>query len=224
MKIHEIALREFIHALLKGIDTQVKGCIKYRLKCRDPPAVTSSFLRFKLNYTEFRVKRFWRIAKAYHGYSLNVYRLRDAWFHLVILPKKGVAFTYDNYELFPDMFDCMRISCTEYPNENLLYIYLEGSLGGEALRLNLVYVLKKLFEVKPLCYETIIEGVKSMVSKGSYSEIVKSMPCIFRLLREYGPLLSEILPVIPKTLNDLLLISPALGSIFLRLGIRVRKK
>jgi len=220
-RIRETALYEFTFIILKSVDIQVKSCFKYNAKCRDPPAVTSSLLKSKLSLSEFKIKRFWRIARAYHGYSLSIYRLRDVWFHLVILVKKGTAYSY-NDDFFPDEFDCMKVKCLEYTNENMLYIYLEGGLGGEALRINTIYVLKKLLEVESECYKKLMEGVEGVIRR-DHTKIVRSIPCLFRILKKHSTILSEILPFIPKSLNDLLLISPALGSILLRLGIRIRK-
>ena len=217
-RIRETALYEFALTILKSVDIQVKSCLKYNAKCRDPPATTSSLLKSKLGLSEFKIKRFWRIARVYHGYSLNIYRLRDAWFHLVILVRRGTAYSY-NDDFFPDEFDCMRAKCLEYTNENMLYIYLEGGLGGEALRINTIYILKKLLEVESECYKKIMEGVEGIIRR-DHTRIIRSVTCLFRILKSYSTILSEILPFIPRSLNDLLLISPALGSILLRLGIR----
>lgn len=210
--LREVAIKEFINAIIKGIDCQVKGCIKYDVRCRDPPAITSTFLRNVLGFSEFRVKRFWKVAKSLMGYSLNIYRLRDAWFHLVLNVKKGAVFVVENDNFFPDMFDCMKLKCVEYPNENVLYLYVEGGLGGEALRVNVVYILRRLLDSRPTCYETLMKSVEN-INEGNLIEGMSGFICVFRVLKDYGNILSDILPVIPRSLSELMLLSPAIGSI-----------
>jgi hypothetical protein len=220
-RLREAAVLEFVNALLKGVDAQVRGCVKYGARCRDPPAVTSTFLRSSLGFSEFRVKRFWRVARSLTGYSLNVYRLRDAWFHLVPSVRRGAAYVVRGGDFFPDVFDCRALECVEYTNENSLYLYLEGGLGGEALRLNVVYVLVKLLKVRPECYETILRAVES-VSRGDLSGGVSGLICMFKVLRDYGNVLADIIPVVPRSPSELMLLSPALGSIIAKIKGRKR--
>lgn len=225
MRFHfkEVAVMEFVDALLKGIDSQVRGCVKYGVRCRDPPAITSTFLRSPLGFSEFRVKRFWRVARALVGYSLNIYRLRDAWFHLVPSIRRGAAYVVEGDDFFPDVFDCMRLRCVEYTNENSFYLYIEGGLGGEALRLNVIHLLRKLLQVRPACYETILRSVRS-VSKGDLAGGMPGLICMFKVLRDYGNVLADIIPVVPKSPSELMLLSPALGSIVAKIKSRNRKK
>ncbi len=215
-RLREATALEFVNALLRGVDSQVRGCVKYGARCRDPPAVTSTFLRNSLGFSEFRVKRFWRVARSLTGYSLNVYRLRDAWFHLVPSVRRGAAYVVREGDFFPDVFDCMSLECVEYTNENSLYLYLEGGLGGEALRLNVVYVLRKLFMARPACYETIVRAVES-VSKGDLAGGMSGLICMFRVLKDYGNLLADVIPVVPRSPSELMLLSPALRTIVARI-------
>lgn len=219
--LREVAVREFVGALLRGIDSQVRGCVRYGVRCRDPPAITSTFLRKSLGFSEFRVKRFWRVARSLTGYSLNVYRLRDAWFHLVLSVKRGAAYVVEGDSFFPDIFDCARLKCVEYTNENSLYLYLEGGMGGEALRVNVVHVLTKLLQVRPACYDAIVRSVDS-VRRGDLGGAVPGFICLFRVLRDYGNLLADIIPVVPKSISELALLSPAIGSIVARVKGRGR--
>ncbi len=214
--LREVAVKEFINALIRGLDSQVKGCIKYGARCRDPPVITSTFLRNALGFSEFRVKRFWKVAKSLMGYSLNIYRLRDAWFHLVINVRKGAVFVTEDGSFFPDMFDCMKLRCVEYPNENVLYLYVEGGLGGEALRVNVVYIMKKLFDIRPNCYDTLVKSIEN-ISEGNLVGGMSGFICVFKILKDYSSTLADILPVIPKSLTELVLLSPAIGSIMARI-------
>jgi len=217
----EVAVKEFIDALLSGVDTQVKGCVKYGVRCRDPPAITSTFLRRVVGFSEFRVKRFWKVARSVVGYSLNIYRVRDAWFHLVPNVRRGAAYVVEGDNFFPDVFDCMELKCVEYTNENTFYLYIEGGLGGEALRVNLIHVLRKLLNVRPACYEAILRSVKS-INVGDLNGGVPGLICMFRVLRDYGNVLADVIPVVPKSPSELMLLSPALRSIVAK--IRRRKK
>ncbi len=210
--LREAAIKEFITALIKGLDSQVRGCVRHRLRCRDPPAVTSTFLRLVLGFSEFRVKRFWRVARSLAGYKLTVYRLRDAQFHLVPTVRRGPVFVLSSEPVFLDVFDSMKHRCIEYPNENAFYLYIEGELGGEALRINTVYVLKKLFEVRPRCYETIINSIERII-EGDTIKGILGFTCIFKVLRDYSNLLADVLPVIPRSLSELALLSPVVGSV-----------
>ncbi len=220
--LREVAVKEFINALIRSLDHQVKGCVKYDVRCRDPPAITSTFLRSVLGFSEFRVKRFWKVAKSLMGYSLNIYRLRDAWFHLVLNVKKGAVFVIENDNFFPDMFDCVKLKCVEYPNENVLYLYVEGGLGGEALRVNVVYILRKLFDLRPTCYDTLIKSIES-ISEGNLIGGMSGFICVFKILKDYGNILADILPVIPRSLSELMLLSPAIGSIVAKIRSKKSK-
>ena len=213
-KIRDVAVCEFIDIVLQSIDSQVRNCLKYGLACRDPPATNSIFLRDTLGLTEFRVKRFWKVANALTKTRLTLYKVRNIEFDLLLIRKKSSVYVVDGV-LFVDTFDCEACKgmCREVANTNLLYLYISGSVGGSCIKVNAVYVLKKVAEAYPTCYTTLIELTRSLALSGDVKKVVKGITCLFKILKENKKLLSEILPVIPRNINELLIASPILGKL-----------
>ncbi|MCD6428123.1 MAG: hypothetical protein J7L12_00725 [Desulfurococcales archaeon] len=213
-KIRDVAVCEFIDIVLQSIDSQVRNCLKYGLACRDPPATNSIFLRDTLGLTEFRVKRFWKVANALSKTKLTIYKVKNVEFDLLLIRKKNSVYVVDGV-LFVDTFDCEACKgmCREVANTNLLYLYISGSVGGSSIKVNAVYVLKKIAEVYPTCYTALIELARALALSGDIKKVVKGITCLFKILKESKKFLSEILPVIPRNINELLIISPILGKL-----------
>ena len=213
-KVRDIAVCEFIDVVLQSIDSQVKNCLKYGLACRDPPVTNSMFLRDVLKLTEFRVKRFWRVASALSKTSLIIYKVKNIEFNLILVRKKNSVYVIDE-ALYVDSFDCelFKNMCREIANTNSLYLYISGSVGGNNLKVNAVYILKKLAEGYPDCYSALIKLIRALALSGDVRKVVKGITCLFKVLRERRNLLNEVLPVVPRNVNELLIISPVLGRL-----------
>ncbi len=213
-KVRDIAVCEFIDVALQSIDSQVKNCLRYGLACRDPPATSSIFLRDALGLTEFRVKRFWKVASALSKTRLTIYKVKNIEFDLLLAREKSSIHVIDGI-LYVDSFDCesCKNMCREIANTNSLYLYISGSIGGNNLKVNAVYVLKKVAEAFPDCYSALIELTRALALSGDVKKVVKGITCLFKILRESKKLLSEVLPIIPRNVNELLIISPILGKL-----------
>ena len=103
--------------------------------------------------------------------------------------------------------------CREVANTNSLYLYISGSVGGSSIKVNTVYVLKKIAEAYPECYTTLIELTRALALSGDVKKVIKGITCLFKILKESRGFLNEVLPVVPRNINELLIISTILGKL-----------
>jgi len=220
-RVRDVAVCEFIYFVLQSIDSQVRNCLKYGLACRDPPAINSLFLRGVLGLTEFRVKRFWRVVDALGNTKLTIYRVKNVEFDIQLVKERGPAYVINDV-LFADIFDCetRRNTCREIANTNSLYLYISGYVGGSHIKVNSVYVLKKIAEFYPDCYVSLIELAHALALSKDLRKVIKGITCLFKILRG-SKLLNEILPLIPRNINELLVISPILGKLANALTLKI---
>jgi len=214
-RLTEVGLREFIDLLLRSIDHQVRECVRYGARCRDPPAVTTSMLKDLFELSEFRVKRFWKVSESLSRARVEVYRVRGSEFYITLKRRKGSGYVVNN-TFFPDTYDCdkLRRWCVEVANVNELYLYLEGVVEGESMRVNVVFLMKKLAEASPKCYKNIMALVRALSLGVGFEAVAGGVRCLVAVLRRYRGLIADVLPVVPRSVEEALLISPALNRVF----------
>jgi len=212
MRFHNKTLKDFVYTLIKCIDKQVKGCLKYDLNCRDVPVATSSLLR-SLGFSDYRVKKFWKIARHLTGFSINIYRYEKAHFHIVLEVRREPILMFQN--VCVDFIDCQETCCIEAPNGNKLYIYVEGFVEGSFIKINVVFLLKELLRHKPEFYESVMNIILSFLGRDAHA-LLGNTKRLSEIISTYKHIVSIVLPKTPMNLKDLLLVSPALRTLISR--------
>ena len=210
IRFHDRTLKEFAYTTIKCLDRQVKGCLELSLGCRDVPVATSPLLK-SLGFSDYKVKKFWKIAKSFTGFSINIYRYEETCFYIVLEVRREPLLAYQN--VYVDFIDCQQVHCTEYPKGNKLYIYIEGSLEGNFMKINGVFLLKKLLELRPGCYKEVMSLIYGSL-RGDLSLMLKGARCLFNLVNAYKDLVSIVLPKTPVCIRDLVMVSPIIRVLF----------
>jgi len=214
-RFHDKTLKDFVYILIKCVNRQVKGCLKYSLNCRDVPAATSPLLR-SLGLSDYKVKKFWKIAKLLTGFSINIYRYEKAYFYIVLEVRKEPIFMFRN--VYTDFIDCQEVHCIEAPKGNKLYIYIEGSVEGSFIKINAIFLLKELLKHKPKCYDSIMNLILGSL-RGNTHAILDNIACLFKVISAYRHMVSIVLPETPVSMKDLLRVSPIIRALISKMKL-----
>jgi hypothetical protein len=114
-------------------------------------------------------------------------------------------------DVYVDFIDCKEVKCIEYPKGNKLYLYVEGSVEGSFVKINSILLLKKLFEMKPKCYNAIMDLVLNLWKKNPIA-ILNDIKCLFNIMDSYKDVMSVMLPKTPKNVKELLFVSPVIRA------------
>jgi len=216
-RVTEVALREFLLAVVAGVRQQVLKCIEYGVTCRDVPAVTSTFLRRTLGFSDFRVRRFWSLATRFAKRTYVIYEHGDAKYWLLPEVHRSFLFATPNYDFFMDVFDRrehFRGRCVELTNVPSLYIYLVGRVENDVIKINALYLLSLIARKRPDCFERLMGFAESLArGSGGEADFQGIVECVADLLSSWG-YLKVFVPFIPATIEALLIKCPFLREIF----------
>jgi len=216
-KVTEVALREFLLATLAGIKQQVIKCVEYGVTCRDVPAVTSTFLRKRLGFSNFRVRRFWSLANIFSKNVYVIYEYGDVKYWLLPEVHKRYLFATPELDFFMDVFDRrehFRGHCIELTNVPALYIYLVGKVGNDVIKINALYILSLIAKKEPQCFEKIMSFVEELLTGSGEPDINGVVECVMRMLRSWD-YFRVFVPLLPDSVEALLIKCPVLRNSFL---------
>jgi hypothetical protein len=190
-----------VDMLLNAVKHHVVSCNVCRLKCVDPPAVSTGQL-YDLGYSQYDVRTFW--AKLPLGeHKLTLYRLKAGEFQLVFEHSIGkVNEVYcGNVRVPIDEFDASRRESIFTPNSHRLYIRLSGQLGGNKIRVNIIRFAKLVESYELGLADKVIDTVNDIVwGRKDKSEVFE---IIYRELERWKNIVSLILPHFPADRNHL---------------------
>ncbi|GAB6148742.1 hypothetical protein JCM10135_12840 [Stetteria hydrogenophila] len=203
----------FIEAVARSAGHVSLRCAELGLRCMDPPSATSHLLR-RLGYNEYQVRRFWLLlGRAGGGLGVEVYRYAPVSFTLVLRYRKGPVAHLRGGCLPLDSLDCRVLGsrCVKAPHSHALYIYLEGTLEGSGdamLRVNAVRLLSRLARRSRRAVESLVDAVVDAAwGRAGASSLYEA---VLEALRLGRGLLRHVLPLLPGTVEELALFSPAL--------------
>ncbi len=216
-KVTEVALREFLLATLAGIKQQVTKCVEYGVTCRDVPAVTSTFLRKCLGFSNFRVRRFWSLANIYSKNTYVIYEYGDVKYWLLPEVHRRCLFATPELDFFMDVFDRrehFRGRCVELTNIPALYIYLVGKVGNDVIKINALYVLSLIARKEPQSFEKILSFIRELLTGNGEPDINGVIECAMRMLRSWD--YSRVfVPLLPDSIEALFIRCPVLRNSFI---------
>jgi hypothetical protein len=207
-------------AVLLGLRDISKLCASmHSLRCIDAPVFTTTFLRSR-GLSEYSIRRIWRAAKqrSIQGGQI-IYHYHDTIFVIRPRVEHGIAY-HDADTMVPvDKIDCLTLGdrCYEVPNCNSLYIYLQGRLGHASIMLSASYIVGLLSRTRPSFLSSMLE----MSSKAVYDFhetskfLLNMLSAVLDLLNREAPLLRMILPYVPRSLDELLRVSPLAKKIYI---------
>ncbi len=216
-KVTEVALREFLLATLAGIKQQVIKCVEYGVTCRDVPAVTSTFLRKHLGFSDFRVRRFWSLANIYSRNTYVIYEYGDVKYWLLPEVHRRYLFATPELDFFMDVFDRrehFRGHCIELTNIPALYIYLVGRIGNDVIKINSLYILSLILKKEPECFRKIMSFIEELLIGSGEPDVGGVVECAMHMLKSWD-YFRVFVPLLPDSVEALLIKCPVLRSSFL---------
>ncbi|GEM_PF-3495971 len=144
------SLSELPLYILCGLRHQARTCALLGLRCLDVPAISTSTIHdIPEDKREQTIRKIWRFLRKEIGQEKRFFIYDDGVTRLsvVLLLKKGPLYVNRTYNIAVDDVDSSRIECVQVTNVHKLYIYVEAHLEREnLLKINVVYILKKLYE------------------------------------------------------------------------------
>ncbi|RLG78098.1 MAG: hypothetical protein DRO12_00010 [Thermoprotei archaeon] len=207
----------YVRYILKSVKSQVIGCIDEGLICLDPPAATTAILRKKLGLSESTIRSFWRFAKN-HKFSVEdalIYKFAEARVGLEMNVTQGTAYAIE--DVYVDSIDCKLHPrrCSEVPNANMLYVYVVASAEGSMVKVNTVYLLKKLIQVEgPRILQVINNLVLTLVNDEKTRASVEDLLYLVSIVRKYRKYTQDIFVKVPENLDELKKFSPLVRKFF----------
>ncbi len=208
-----------IEIIINSSYSIAKKCVELDLSCRDPPAVTTGVL-YSLGYIQYHVRRFWRNVRDSLG-NYTLYKYHDAFYELSLgletdglyyLPLEDLAMPLD--PLDKELILRKRMDYEFAPRAYQLYVYVEGYYHNHiTIRINLIRILT--FLIKYHGQESLdyaIHCVKQLVWKQDKSCLQTIYRDIVLDTHIHG-ILGVVLPKVPRSFNELLLVSPLIRRV-----------
>ena len=194
-----------IAAILRCATSVVEACLSYGLECLDPPAATTACLR-RHGLTEASAKRLW--AKLPQEARVTIFRAPGVEIDMVLRHSKGsCCHLGDSTPLDP--LDCRRMGLPKVSNANQLYVYFEGYIEGNVVRMNAIrlLVLASRLGYNPL---ELLRAALRAVEERDCSAIRAELAS---LIEGFRPILKALSPQLPDSLQALVARSPLLRMI-----------
>ncbi len=180
-------------------------CAERGLHCVDVPCFSSSIVVLQGQNRYMRIRKIWKIIKKFLVSSerrIRIYEDDLLKVDLYIVMKKGTLYI-DKSEMFMlDEYDSKNMQCTQITNTYKLYTYLEARLEENFIRINTIYLLKKLIEaghedLVDLLFDTIF--IIYDIKRGNFDRITDlymNINNIISKLHNFKDVLRDILPEI----------------------------
>lgn len=232
MAVEEPMSRDMLRlfeAVVTGLRDIAKLCAsRHRLRCIDAPAFTTTFLRSR-GFGEYTIRRIWRAA---HDPNVSkgqiIYKYHGIVFRLKPRLEHGTAFHHADTMTPLDRIDCLSLGdkCYEVPHCNSFYIYIEGRLGYASLRINVSYLVGLLSRTRSDFLTRFLEFADRVIKRprDEFEAIAVLVEEVMDVLESEDKLLSLILPYVPRSLDELLRVSPLAKKLYIELisrGIKI---
>ncbi len=202
-----------VEAIIKSAKRVVEDCIELGLKCLDPPATITPLLRC-LGYNEYQARKFWAFFENLEKpLEVKIYKYLSIEFKLLIAHRKEIVMHLKKGCTPLDELDCRRLhkECIKTPHAHALYVFLEGRVEEDYIRLNIIRLLKLLYEKYPDKTRKILDIL--VEAAWDHRKINEVYSIILEILRTESELLKLIVPLIPLSINELVERSPILRRI-----------
>ncbi|MEB3759286.1 MAG: hypothetical protein GSR72_04635 [Desulfurococcales archaeon] len=151
-----------IDMLLDSLRRHVIACTICRLKCIDPPAVTTGML-YDLGYSQYDVRVFWsRLPRGEYGFT--IYQLKEGEIRILFEHNVGKVQEYycDDVRIPVDDYDAEKRPTIYTPNSHRLFVRFHGNLGGNLIRVNVVRIAKIVESYEPGLPEELLDVIRQV--------------------------------------------------------------
>ncbi len=194
-----------VEHVIMSAEALLSACSELNLRCRDPPVVTSRLLGH-LGVNQYVQRTVMGLLGELSGERIELYRHLRAEFYLRPYLERRKLMHVDGW-VPVDFLDCkaMEGRCSISPRGLAGLIYIEGSVEGSLIRVNVVNLLRLLDITKPGSAIGLLEALRGLLwgrdVDGSLEELsnLTSIDAV-RL----------VLPKVPEGPGDLVKLSPAL--------------
>lgn len=213
--------------VLEGVIMQLSNCVKYGIRCRNPPALTTGILH-TLGLSNYEIRSFWRSIKKRierGEASLTLLKYHDVEFKIELEFKSGGA-CYIDHETYIDVHDCSLYgdNAKMLTNINKIYLFIKGYVSGEMfIKFNVIYLLKKLTDIGEVDTANALLGIARDFIEGVVSEKkLQAVSYVLRSLLKFSKELGELMVYIPKNLNEVFAYIPVLRCFYRQIVLQVK--
>ncbi|MGC9210525.1 MAG: hypothetical protein ACP5FT_04605 [Acidilobus sp.] len=199
--------RNAIDDLLTATESLLQACSTMNLRCRDPPLVTTRLLQH-LSLTQYRQRVLWKFLEELSGQRFEIYKYVRAVFTISVTVERKKLLHIDGW-VPVDFLDCRanQARCTVSPRGSAAFAYLEGTVEGSQVKINLINLLRILDMVKPQASREIVRAARNLLWG---SDVESSLERIVDLTSM--DVMKIVLPKVPSNPKDLLQLSPLLRA------------
>lgn len=197
-----------VKIIVKGFYDQVMNCVKYNLRCLDPPCLTSGMLDAYGIHNYSAKTSFWRVVEnivdRYNG--VEIFRSRFGSFKIALHHDIEETYRIENTNIYIDLLDCDIGNCSITPRSHVLRIYLEGAYSNRVvLRINVVTLAKLAIFENPYFKDCLETFASDPFSPASINTLAK---CIAATLYKHQSIYDILFAKKPKSVVDIVKQSP----------------
>ena len=202
--------------LVKPLKVLLEKCIELNLECRDPYLLTTSFL-YSLGYTQYRIRKLWKVLSSAKVYEIIIYKYINSIFSIKMVYEHGPVthIIVDGIHIPVDRLDVARhhsLQIVKTPHSHKAVAYLEGKISEHInVKINIIRILVLLYKSQG---KEVVEKLLNEIEKlmlGRYSKLDREILNI--ILKSNCEILQLLVPKVPRNLDDLYRLSPALRKL-----------
>ncbi len=209
----DISEEDIIKFMLCTARREAYFCASRGLHCMDVPCFSSSIVPLDRHFKYNIVRKIWKTIRRFLGSSnekkITIFDDDLLKVSLYVVIKKGTLYLDKSGEHMVDEYDAKRVSCIQVTNTYKLYSYLEARIEeGNLIRINVIYLLKKLIEAGHVdLVDAILELVLIVceLKKGNFEKLTRlymDLNLVLRKLSCFRDVLRDVLPE-PQLLDRL---------------------
>ncbi len=187
-----------IDMILDSVRMVVDACVGLKLECRKVPATTARLLR-SLGYNAYQVKKFWEDIEPLNYRLIPLYKSGLAEFDIKIVVDEGPLYeAIFRGKYFVPVSEEDLNSLDNYlfaPKAHRLYLRIAGRAGGY-MDINLVRIMLLAERKFPNITTLIIKAIRRYLREGDVSGLEEVTR---HIVKNFGGLLSIVIPLFPKT-------------------------
>ncbi len=205
-----------IEILLNATDALYRKCLQYNLECRDPYVVTSSYL-YSLGYSQYRIRKLWKFLSAEPNIEVVIYKYKNSLFTIRLVYERGPVkhLVIDGFHIPVDDFDASRHPFSHIifsPKAHRGVIYIEGRISEHInIKVNIIRILLLLSRYFGNDIVSIFLQEVRNILWGRSDKLASILLNFFN--NSDLKFLEILLPRVPKTLDDLIKLSPSIRKI-----------
>ncbi len=209
----DIGEEDIIRFILCTARREAYYCAEAGLHCIDVPCFSSSIVPLDRQVKYNVVRKIWKTIRRFLGNSterkITIFDDDLLKVNLYVTVKKGTLYLDKSGRYMIDEYDARSTSCVQVTNAYKLYAYLEARIEeGNLIRINVIYLLKKLVEAG---HSDLVDAILELVllvyelKNGNFDKIARlymDLNLVLRKLSCFKDVLRDVLPE-PQLLEKL---------------------